>query len=62
MVKQTTPVETQPEEQIDINIDGIIVKAKKKEFKSGRHGWGAYGMIKIKNYPHRVSINLIEVA
>lgn len=49
-------------DEIIIDIDGVEVKAKHRIFKSGRKGYGAYGMVKIKGYPHRVSINLIEVA
>jgi hypothetical protein len=48
-------------EDIIIDIDGQKVTGKYREFKSGKKGYGAYGMIKIKGYPHRVSINLIEV-
>lgn len=56
-----TPVQpAQPE--ISIVIDGAEIKAKHRVFKSGKKGYGAYGIIKIKGYPHRVSINLIEVA
>ena len=48
-------------EDIIITIDGTDLVAKHREFKSTRKGYGVYGMIKIKGYPHRVSINLIEV-
>jgi hypothetical protein len=53
---------TETKEEIIIDIDGVKLKAKYREFKSGRKGYGCYGMVKIKGYPHRVSINLIEVA
>jgi len=48
-------------EDITIDIDGVKLIGKYREFKSGKKGYGAYGMIKIHSYPHRVSINLIEV-
>jgi hypothetical protein len=53
---------TEAKEEIIIDIDGVQLKAKHREFKSGRKGYGCYGMVKIRGYPHRVSINLIEVA
>jgi len=49
-------------DEIPIIIDGIEVKAKHRTFKSGKKGYGAYGIVKIQGYPHRISINLIEVA
>jgi len=49
-------------EDIEIVIDGEKITAKYREFKSKRKGYGAYGLIKIKGYPYRISINLIEVA
>lgn len=55
----TTPT---PINEISVIIDGTEVKAKHREFKSGKKGYGAYGIIKIKGYPHRISLNLIEVA
>lgn len=58
MPATTTPTAN----EITIIIDGVELKAKHREFKSGRKGYGAYGMIKIKGYPHRISLNLIEVA
>jgi hypothetical protein len=52
---------SQPGDEIDIIIDGVEFKAKHRVFKSGRRGYGLYGMARIKNFPHRLSINLIEV-
>lgn len=46
---------------IKITIDGIEFLAKYREFKSGKKGYGLYGIVKIDNYPYRVSLNLIEV-
>ena len=48
-------------DEIPIVIDGTEIKAKHRVFKSGKKGFGAYGIIKIQGYPHRISINLIEV-
>lgn len=48
-------------DEIIISIDGVDYKAKHREFKSGRKGYGLYGLCKIRGYPHRLSINLIEV-
>jgi len=56
--KQIQPVN----KEISIIIDGVEFKAKYRQFKSGRCGYGLYGLTKIKNYPHRLSINIIEVA
>ena len=48
-------------EKIKIVIDGKEFEAEHRVFKSGRKGYGLYGTIKIKNYPHRISLNLIEM-
>jgi hypothetical protein len=48
-------------EDITIVIDGVEFKAKHRKFKSGRVGYGLYGLTKIRGYPHRLSINIIEV-
>ena len=46
---------------IKIVIDGNEFEAEHREFKSGRKGYGCYGTVKIDNYPHRLSLNLIEM-
>jgi hypothetical protein len=48
-------------EEIPIIIDGFEVKAKHRIFKSKKVGYGAYGICRIKGFPHRISINLIEI-
>ncbi|MGV9141729.1 MAG: hypothetical protein ACOC1X_02215 [Promethearchaeota archaeon] len=48
-------------EKIPIDIDGEEVIAKKKEFSTGKRGYGAYGTVKIDGYPYRLSLNLIKV-
>lgn len=53
--------ETAEEEGIKIVIDGKEYSAKKREFKSGRKGYGVYGTQKILDYPHRISLNIIEL-
>lgn len=35
--------------------------AKYREFKSGKKGYGVYGVHKINNWPCRLSLNLIEM-
>lgn len=47
--------------EIEIIIDGQKFYADKRVFKSGRKGYGVYGTVKIDNYPHRISLNLIEL-
>jgi hypothetical protein len=54
--------EIKPEKKmIKITIDGHELEAEHREFKSGKKGYGCYGTIKIKDYPHRLSLNLIEL-
>jgi len=45
---------------IKIVIDGVEKEAVYRKFKSGKFGYGLYGVIKINGYPHRISLNLIE--
>jgi hypothetical protein len=54
--------ESDKKDDISIVIDGVEFKAKHREFKSGKFGFGVYGICKIRGYPHRISINLIEIA
>jgi len=55
--------EAKPEEKkkIKIVIDGNELEGEYREFKSGKKGYGCYGTVKIKDYPHRLSLNLIEL-
>lgn len=48
-------------ETIKLVIDGIEYEAKHKAFKSGKEGFGFYGIIKINDYPYRVSMNIIRL-
>ncbi|KKL77850.1 hypothetical protein LCGC14_2030780 [marine sediment metagenome] len=51
----------QPPKKIKIEINGEEFEAEYREFKSGRKGYGLYGRIKIKDYPYRISLNIIEM-
>lgn len=46
---------------IEIIIDGEKKICKYRTFKSLKKGWGSYGVIKIKGYPCRLSLNIIEM-
>ena len=37
------------------------MEAEYREFKSGKKGYGCYGVIKINEWPCRLSLNLIEM-
>ncbi len=50
-----------PPKNIKITINGEEFDAEYREFKSGRKGYGLYGRIKIKDYPYRISMNIIEM-
>lgn len=50
-----------PKEKIKIVLDDVEMEAKYREFKSGKKGYGAYGIIKINGYPFRLSLNIIEM-
>ncbi len=47
--------------KIKIVINGEEFEAEHREFKSGRKGYGLYGRVMIKDYPHRISCNIIEM-
>jgi hypothetical protein len=47
--------------KIDINIGGAKIVAEEKEFKSGRNGFGYYGVINVAGKSHRISLNIIEM-
>ena len=59
--EEETPEEEVEEKSIKIVIDGEEKEAKYRIFKSGRKGYGCYGTVKIDGYPHRLSLNLIEM-
>lgn len=48
-------------EKIKIVIDGQEFEAEYRTFKSGKKGYGLYGVVKINDYPYRISMNLIEL-
>ena len=48
-------------EKIKIIIDGEEKEAEFRVFKSGKKGYGCYGIIKINDYPYRLSMNLIKL-
>jgi hypothetical protein len=48
-------------EEIEVIIDGQKFIAKFREFKSKNKGYGLYGRIKIKDYPYRISMNIIQL-
>ena len=47
--------------KIKIKIEDIELEAEFRTFKSGKVGFGCYGVIKIDNYPFRLSLNLIKL-
>ena len=46
---------------IKIKVGDHEMEAEFREFKSGKTGYGAYGVFKINNWPCRLSLNLIEM-
>lgn len=50
-----------PEKKLKIKIGDVELEAKYRQFKSGKKGYGSYGIVKIEGYPHRLSLNLIEI-
>jgi hypothetical protein len=46
---------------VKIKIGDHEMEAEFREFKSGKKGYGAYGVFKINNWPCRLSLNLIEM-
>lgn len=59
--KQIEQKEIEDKEEIEIIINRERFIAEKKVFKTGRKGYGLYGRILIKKYPHRISMNIIEM-
>ncbi len=47
--------------KIKITIGEHKLEAEYREFKSGKKGYGCYGVYKINGYPCRLSLNLIEL-
>jgi len=50
-----------PKEEIDIQIAETHATAKRKEFKTGRKGYGFYGKVIIYGKHHQVSLNVVEL-
>jgi len=48
-------------QKIKIIIDGEELEAEFRTFKSGKQGYGSYGIVKINDYPYRLSLNLIKM-
>lgn len=48
-----------PEVKIKIGDNELV--AKYREFKTGKKGYGVYGIFKINGWPCRLSLNLIEM-
>jgi len=46
---------------VKIKIGEHEMEAEYREFKSGKKGYGAYGVFKINGWPCRLSLNLIEM-
>jgi len=46
---------------VKIKIGEYELEAKYRKFKSGKKGYGCYGVHKINNWPCRLSLNLIEM-
>lgn len=47
--------------KVKIKIGEHEVEAEYREFRSGKKGYGVYGVFKINDYPCRLSLNLIEL-
>ena len=47
--------------KVNIKIGNHDIVAEYREFKSGKKGYGAYGVYKINGWPCRLSLNLIEM-
>lgn len=56
--KFITPVDKPP---VKIVIGEEVMEAEYRQFKSGKKGYGSYGVIKVNGWPCRLSLNLIEM-
>ena len=59
MEKKEKKAEEKP--NVKIIIGDHEMEAKHREFKSGKTGYGVYGVFKINGWPCRLSLNLIEM-
>lgn len=48
-------------DSVKIIVGEHELKAEYRKFKSGKMGYGVYGVFKINNWPCRLSLNLIEM-
>ena len=56
------PKQKNPEKpNVKVIIGDNELEAEYREFKSGKKGYGVYGVFKINNWPCRLSLNLIEM-
>lgn len=46
---------------VKISIGEEEMEAVYRQFKSGKKGYGSYGVIKVNGWPCRLSLNLIEM-
>lgn len=60
--KEETKYIDDPEKpDVKIIIGNVELVAKYREFKSGKKGYGCYGVHKVNGWPCRLSLNLIEM-
>lgn len=50
-----------PRKELKIRIEKFEARAERKDFKTGKSGYGFYGQINIDGIPHRVNLNIIEI-
>ena len=60
MAEKIDQPKLEAKKSIKIVIGDVEKEAVYRKFKSGRSGYGLYGVIKIHGVPHRISLNLIE--
>lgn len=60
-VEKKKEIEQEDKPDVNITIGEHELKAKYREFKSGKKGYGVYGVFKINGWPCRLSLNLIEM-
>lgn len=60
--KEETKKIKDPEKQdVNVKIGDHELNAEYREFKSGKKGYGVYGVFKINGWPCRISLNIIEM-
>lgn len=53
--------ELEEKPKVKILVGENELEAEYREFKSGKKGYGCYGVYKINGWPCRLSLNLIEM-